>query len=371
MLVQALLVQVILLTRLKLVLPSESCLLAMLVGELFDGPLDIVGDIHGEVGQLQVLLYRLGYDTEGVHPEGRHLVFVGDLVDRGPDSPGVVQLVRPLVEKGQAQLVLGNHEINLIRDERKHGNHWFWAEKEQLCNTSPEAACPVVAPGSPSFQVPLQTEVARQDMVAFLSRQPIALERKGLRVVHAMWHQPSVDKLKNFQGHVGEAFSHFQAIIQQRLEGELQEASQDERDMAKQNDNPVTVLTTGMEVPAKEPYFAGGKMRTLERHPWWEEYSREHGLVVIGHYWRRLPASVDVGIPLTGPSLFPDEGKESTPSLLGASQGVMCVDYSAGLRFEERGRGLPEGSLGTALAALRVPEMTLHFSDGRPPVELK
>ena len=43
---------------------------------------------------------------------------------------------------------------------------------------------------------------------------------------------------------------------------------------------------------------------------------------------------------------------------------MVCVDYSAGLRYEERGRGLREGSLGTGLAALRLPEAKLYFADG-------
>lgn len=339
-----------------------------LVGELFEGPLDIVGDIHGEAGPLQVLLFRLGYDAEGIHPEGRRLVFVGDLVDRGPDSPGAVRLVRSLVEGGRAQLVLGNHELNLLCDLHKHGNHWFWGEGEDLLNKKPEASHPILQPGKPCFQVPLKTKEEREDLLHFLRRQPLALSRPGLCVAHAMWHKASVEKLRDFQGHAGEAFRHFEAAVGERLKGELRDASKDDRDMAEQNENPVNVLTSGMEVPTKVPFFAGGKMRTLERYRWWEDYGGEEGMVVIGHYWRRLPAEIDLGIQLTGPPLFPGE---EFPGLLGKGHSVMCVDYSIGLRYEERGRGLTEGSLGTGLAALRTPEMTLHFADGRPAVALQ
>ena len=58
-----------------------------LVQRLPEGPLDIVGDIHGEIAALEQLLAHLGYDGQGNHPEGRRLVFVGDFCDRGPDSP--------------------------------------------------------------------------------------------------------------------------------------------------------------------------------------------------------------------------------------------------------------------------------------------
>ena len=80
-----------------------------LIQPLPPGPLDIVGDIHGELSALQDLLHHLGYDDSGRHPQARTLVFVGDFVDRGPDSPGVVDLVQRLVESGNACAIAGNH----------------------------------------------------------------------------------------------------------------------------------------------------------------------------------------------------------------------------------------------------------------------
>ncbi|WP_328224197.1 polynucleotide kinase-phosphatase [Streptomyces sp. NBC_00104] len=73
------------------------------------GPFDIVGDIHGCASELESLLGKLGY-VDGVHPEGRTAVFVGDLVDRGPDSPGVLRRVMSMVGSGSALCVPGNHE---------------------------------------------------------------------------------------------------------------------------------------------------------------------------------------------------------------------------------------------------------------------
>ncbi|MFE0456465.1 polynucleotide kinase-phosphatase [Streptomyces sp. NPDC058914] len=79
------------------------------------GPFDIVGDIHGCASELESLLGKLGY-VDGVHPEGRQAVFVGDLVDRGPDSPGVLRRVMAMVKSGNALCVPGNHE-------NKYGRH--------------------------------------------------------------------------------------------------------------------------------------------------------------------------------------------------------------------------------------------------------
>ncbi|MFH8683151.1 polynucleotide kinase-phosphatase [Streptomyces lydicus] len=88
------------------------------------GPFDIIGDIHGCRSELETLLGRLGYglvrdalgrSVDAVHPEGRTAVFVGDLVDRGPDSPGVLRLVMGMVGAGHALCVPGNHENKLGR----------------------------------------------------------------------------------------------------------------------------------------------------------------------------------------------------------------------------------------------------------------
>ncbi|MDA5284603.1 polynucleotide kinase-phosphatase [Streptomyces sp. Isolate_45] len=90
------------------------------------GPFDIIGDIHGCSSELETLLGKLGY-RDGVHPEGRTAVFVGDLVDRGPDSPGVLRRVMGMVKAGHALCVPGNHENKLGRHlkgskvQRTHG----------------------------------------------------------------------------------------------------------------------------------------------------------------------------------------------------------------------------------------------------------
>ncbi|MFD0265940.1 polynucleotide kinase-phosphatase [Streptomyces sp. NPDC127106] len=78
------------------------------------GPFDIIGDVHGCSSELETLLATLGYE-DGAHPEGRTAVFVGDLVDRGPDSPGVLRRVMGMVRSGNALCVPGNHENKLGR----------------------------------------------------------------------------------------------------------------------------------------------------------------------------------------------------------------------------------------------------------------
>ncbi|MEU8792500.1 polynucleotide kinase-phosphatase [Streptomyces sp. NPDC048643] len=104
------------------------------------GPFDIVGDIHGCASELETLLGKLGY-VDGVHPEGRTAVFVGDLVDRGPDTPGVLRRVMSMVGSGDALCVPGNHENKLgryLKGRKVQHTHGLAESIEQLDAQSDE-----------------------------------------------------------------------------------------------------------------------------------------------------------------------------------------------------------------------------------------
>ena len=77
---------------------------------------DIIGDIHGHAQALHRLLDKLGYarEAQGYRHPNRKTLFVGDLIDRGPDQREVLETVRAMVDSGQARMVLGNHEFNAI-----------------------------------------------------------------------------------------------------------------------------------------------------------------------------------------------------------------------------------------------------------------
>lgn len=91
------------------------------------GPFDIIGDVHGCIVELEELLEKLGYEVkrvpvnganygfEVVPPVGRKALFLGDLVDRGPQSPEVLRLVMSMVRAGVALCVPGNHDMKLHR----------------------------------------------------------------------------------------------------------------------------------------------------------------------------------------------------------------------------------------------------------------
>lgn len=83
------------------------------------GPFDIIGDVHGCFDELTALLASLGYEEQAggsfAHPAGRKLIFVGDLVDRGPKIPETVRLVKETVDAGHAFCLPGNHDIKFMR----------------------------------------------------------------------------------------------------------------------------------------------------------------------------------------------------------------------------------------------------------------
>lgn len=93
---------------------------------------DIVGDVHGMYSDLLALLAALGYDAYGdglyAHPQGRKLLFMGDIVDRGPSSVATLGFVSRMVAAGQAWCLMGNHEDKLLRawDQMAVGSLSTW-----------------------------------------------------------------------------------------------------------------------------------------------------------------------------------------------------------------------------------------------------
>lgn len=90
------------------------------------GPFDIIGDVHGCADELEELLARLGYrlawrrglpgtalDIEA--PAGRQLIFLGDIVDRGPRTPDVLRIVMAANRSGCGHAVLGNHDAKFLK----------------------------------------------------------------------------------------------------------------------------------------------------------------------------------------------------------------------------------------------------------------
>jgi hypothetical protein len=344
-----------------------------IIRDLPDGPLDIIGDVHGESEVLEQLLERLGYDANGNTASGRHLVFLGDLIDRGPDSPAVVDKVMKLVDKGVAQCILGNHELLALLGRAIPGNGWF---------VQPN---PHENPGEfrSARVVPSQIDT----YLEFFSSMPILLENASLRVAHACWHAPSVAQIRSdarLNLSIADWYRHYEGDVRKRLNNaELAHMVEQERifysvalhdpdwasdilpahaeaEIIARMSNPIRVITSGTVEIAQKPFYAMGQWQMFYRSQWWNSYSDEIP-VVIGHFWRRFDNAVNNVSGVFGKDVF-----ENVPShaWMGMNNNVYCVDYSVGQRHAERGLSQRSAQFHGKLAALRLPECEVVHDDG-------
>jgi len=277
---------------------------------------DIIGDVHGQFDKLVALLTHLGYhDSDGVwrHPD-RSVIFVGDLIDRGPKQLATVYLVRRMVEAGSARCVMGNHEFNAIawatpdpehpgkflRDHHKPGN------REQHSVFLDKVEC-----------TPHQKEITD-----WFKTLPLWLDLGGLRVVHACWYQESIDLLQKAMG------------SKQRLTHEVIEpGSRKGHPIYKAIETvckgPEVELPAGVSFKDKE-----GKVRTEVRVRWWQKDLSTYRKAAIGPPGEMkmipdLPMPAEwVGHPYSGvPVLFGHYWFTGKPEVI--SSRFACLDYSA------------------------------------------
>ena len=306
-----------------------------LIRPMFDGPVDVIGDVHGEIDALEHLLQRLGYDSNGRHEDGRRLVLVGDVVDRGPDTPAVLRRVKRMIDHDNAQCVMGNHELNVLRGKTRGHNHWIHHE-----GNAETAECAAQR---------LLPEEERAWVVDFLKLLPLALERDDLRVVHACWDDTAADQLRT----ATDALDTFNANERRIREQLVRDGIEDpiEQNLAHQNKCPIKLFASGKEERAAKPFYAGKRLRDEARVPWWNDYS-DQALCVFGHYSRTSCDSQDGnGIPL-----FPRDNFTAVGC-------TMCIDFGVGGRSAQRTEGGIDGTL--SLAALRWPERVVCLDDGR------
>lgn len=339
-----------------------------LIQRLLSGKLDIVGDIHGEYEALLELIKNMGYDKDGNHPDNRKLIFIGDLCDRGPDSPSVILLVKKLIKNGNAQAILGNHELNLLQLKAKDGAGWFFKERQYKDKS--------YAPFN------IMDDEGKNEIYDFLKSLPLALENEDLRIVHATWDSEKINEVKTIPlGDVIEHYNKLEQSINDNIEKSgLLKAYHDEQkkweheledphskvpfleatsqyNVAHQMNNPMRVMTSGVEKKCNTPFFASGKWRFVERFSWWDEYDEETP-VIVGHFWRKFnPSEKD---KVNDENIFKNI---EINAWHGKRNNVFCVDYSVGGRFKERLLNTPLGET-TALVALRWPENELILENG-------
>ncbi|WP_106477264.1 metallophosphoesterase [Phytohalomonas tamaricis] len=146
---------------------------------------DLIGDVHGCGATLAVLLEKMGYtQCDGIycHPR-RKVIFLGDLIDRGPHVRQALAIARRMVEADQALIVMGNHEHNAL-------SYFHRAESDDDDSEWLRPHTPrnhrVIKETLDQFQ---QRPEEWEDYLDWFMTMPLCLERDGLRVVHACWDE--------------------------------------------------------------------------------------------------------------------------------------------------------------------------------------
>lgn len=150
---------------------------------------DFIGDIHGHADKLEALLEKMGYSKkDGVyqHPS-RKAFFVGDYIDRGPKIRETLQIVRGMIEHGNAIGLMGNHEYNAVcfHYERKDGGH---LRRHKITNILQHAK---------TLKAFHNLDDEYKDYLDWFKTLPLFYETNEFRAVHACWDHQNIDLLKS------------------------------------------------------------------------------------------------------------------------------------------------------------------------------
>ena len=281
---------------------------------------DLIGDVHGCANSLASLLELMGYEhKQGCYRHAsRKVIFVGDIVDRGPRIREALHIVKDMVDHDQAEIVLGNHEYNAMCycTEGREGSGKQYlrehnARHHRLIRETLE-----------------QFDDYRDEWKAFLSwfhEIPLFIEKDGFRVVHACWDSAAITKLRNRSDHhcINVDFLHESAVagsaasrlVDKLIRGTALELPDGETILGKDglarsmfrtkfwNDHPQTYNDVVFQPDPLPEYMAHRELSAIEKQQLLS-YSLDELPVFVGHYWM-------------------DDDPEPI------RQNVVCLDYSA------------------------------------------
>lgn len=282
---------------------------------------DVIGDVHGHADELTALLAQMGYrhdDDAWRHPT-RTAVFVGDLIDRGPQQRATVEIARAMTEARTAQVVLGNHEFNAIA--------WHTADPDE-----PGIHLRPHTPKNDRQHREFLTQVGEgsdlhHEILDWFMTMPLWLDLTGLRVVHACWDPMAMAELADLLG------------PDQTPTAELVRAASRADDPAH---GAVEHLLKGPEVDLPDPYLdKDDNPRHRARFAWWNpaaDLLSSAALLpggvttLVGDPYPTLPdTAIEPPVPPYRdevPVLYGHYWETGTPRTSGPR--TACVDYSAG-----------------------------------------
>ena len=147
-----------------------------------------IGDVHGRFDLLDSLILKISEEQGDLEPMNTHVVFIGDLIDRGSDSRGVVDLLRWATHtKPRAVVLKGNHEEILVdawRGDVEAMSGWLaFGGVERLVSFGANRAA--IDPDDPRAMIDLTRATISPDLIEWLDELPLFWRFGDYTFVHA------------------------------------------------------------------------------------------------------------------------------------------------------------------------------------------
>lgn len=294
---------------------------------------DLIGDVHGCAITLERLLQKLGYKKQkGVyqHPR-RRVIFVGDIIDRGPRIREALFLVYNMVQNGNAHIVLGNHEFNAMT----------YCTKVSLPSSASTTSTQIeyLRPHTPNNTRQIIETLEQfahypdewKTFLAWFKTLPLFMELgdagmgNAFRVVHACWDHEliAVHKKRFGSGHFDEQFIQ-DACVKNSLPARIKQR-----------------LTSGIDIPLPEGMSlvsSDGYSRSSFRTKFWVKRAQTYGELLFQP--DPLPPEVSQApISKNDRAQTVNYGLDEPPLFVGhywlkgkpkpIADNVVCLDYSA------------------------------------------
>lgn len=262
---------------------------------------DLIGDIHGCGQSLERLLQKMGY--QHLHGCYRHtsrkVIFVGDIVDRGPRIREALHIVKDMVDAGQAEIVLGNHEYNAMCycTEGRSGSGRRYLREHNARNHR------LIRDTLEQFDS-YRTEW--QEFLNWFHHIPLFIEKEHFRIVHACWDHQAIQRFKTASPthcidmdflHASSIEGSFESNLVDKLtRGTVLDLPDGESILSKDglvrymfrtkfwSDNPQTYNDVVFQPDPLPDYMAHRALSAIEKQKLLS-YPLSELPVFVGHYW--------------------------------------------------------------------------------------
>lgn len=276
--------------------------------------IDLIGDIHGYADKLEELLIKLGYkksDGAYSHPT-RKVLFVGDYIDRGQQIRKTLDIIKSMVDSGNAIALMGNHEYNALcfHFQETEGGH---LRKHLIKN---------IIQHYETLKQFHNKQSEYEEYLEWFKTLPLYYETETFRAVHACWDNKNIEYLKK-------------TLVNDRLTDDLiYQSVQKGTELNLAIDQ--TLKGKEMKVP-KEFAFKDkdGTTRTEIRIKWWEDPSKMTYKSISVEPIHNLPEKTIELSELESPDFYRGDEKKvffghywlnGEPSLY--KDNICCLDYS-------------------------------------------